>query len=517
MSAVSRVSLAARAFTLAATIAVASLLGVGVLRGAVLVIVTAAWAQVFSATGHITESWLAVLEGAATAVLAAATWPANDAVTPYLLVPCLIGGLAAGLTGVIRVIVTEAIVASIAWWLLVDHVDRGTVAHVLTWLFAGLGLGILGLVYRRTLTATEADSTYRDALNLIKQLHALSGRLTSGLDAVGLAEQVMATVAGRLSVAHSVVMIRSDAGQLIPLRFSGGADVESLLDSSDCIDAAWASGRSVVRGHRLAVPLCPDSETIAVVLADCVPPPDSRSIEALREELAPKAVQLYAALLFGDVRDAATSDERQRLAREVHDGVAQDVASLGYIIDNLLESGVDADQLIQLGLLREEVTRVVAELRHSVFDLRNEVGAGQGLGQSISSFARHIGSHSDMTVHVTLDEASVRLRPEVEAELLRVAQEAINNARKHSGARNLWVTCEVRPPRAAIEVLDDGNGLGQGREDSHGLRIMRERAERVGAELSIEPASPTGSGTRVSLRLHAGTNSVSDDEGMVRA
>lgn len=508
MNPVDRVALAARAFTLAALISVAALLGGSVFRGALMVLMVAVWAQVFASTGRVPQNWVALLEGAAVGILAAFTWPGNDAVTPYLLVPSLIGGLAAGTSGMLQVLGVEAVVTSASWWLVVNHVDRGTFANVLTWLLAGLGLGILGGVFRKTLARSGADSSYRDALDLIKQLHALSGKLTSGLDAVSVAEQVIEATSRRISALQAVVMVRSEAGTLTPLRFSDGAGIESLLHDLLWIDRVWASGRASLRGQRVAIPLRTDSETVAVLVADCVVPPEARQLASLGKELVAKAVQLHAAMLFGDVRDAATSEERQRLAREVHDGVAQDVASLGYIIDNLAETAHDSDQLDQLQLLRSEVTRVVAELRHSVFDLRNDVGAGQGLGQSISSFARHIGSHSDLTVHVTLDEAPTRLRPEVESELLRIAQEAMNNARKHSGGTNLWVSCHVRPPHASIEVRDDGNGLRAGREGSHGLRIMRERAGRIGAALEVETISQDGTGTRVCVRLPARVRSL---------
>jgi signal transduction histidine kinase len=119
----------------------------------------------------------------------------------------------------------------------------------------------------------------------------------------------------------------------------------------------------------------------------------------------------------------------------------------------------------------------------------------------VASYARHVGSHSDLTVHVTLDESTVRLRPKVEAELLRIAQESINNARRHSDGQNLWVHCKVQPPYAEIDVVDDGQGLGVGREDSHGLKIMRERADRIGADLEITSPAVDGRGTRVSIRL----------------
>ncbi len=96
-----------------------------------------------------------------------------------------------------------------------------------------------------------------------------------------------------------------------------------------------------------------------------------------------------------------------------------------------------------------------------------------------------------MTVHTTLDVAPTRLRSEVETELFRIAQEAITNARKHSAAQNLWVDCRIRPPLGTITVRDDGNGLGKARDDSFGIKVMRERAERINATLEI--SSGTGS------------------------
>jgi len=96
-----------------------------------------------------------------------------------------------------------------------------------------------------------------------------------------------------------------------------------------------------------------------------------------------------------------------------------------------------------------------------------------------------------------------RLNGDIEAELLRIAQEAITNARKHSKAAELWVDCQIRPPHARISVRDNGIGLGRPRDDSYGLKIMRERSARVGAELTIGPAdiSANGSGTIVTVTV----------------
>jgi signal transduction histidine kinase len=149
------------------------------------------------------------------------------------------------------------------------------------------------------------------------------------------------------------------------------------------------------------------------------------------------------------------------------------------------------------------LTRLVTELRLSIFDLRANVGASGGLGSALSEHARNVGRQSGITVHLTLNEAPNRLTPAVETELLRIAQEAITNARKHSAARNIWIECQVEPPAAHIQIRDDGRGLGVGRHDSFGLKIMRERADRIGARLRFD-CSPEGAprgGTCVTITL----------------
>jgi signal transduction histidine kinase len=110
-----------------------------------------------------------------------------------------------------------------------------------------------------------------------------------------------------------------------------------------------------------------------------------------------------------------------------------------------------------------------------------------------------------MTVHVTLDEKGPRLPSDVEYEMLRIAQEAMSNARKHSGAANLWLRCTVRAPHAEIEVGDDGTKAHTPRADSQGLKIMRERSRTIGAELIVEEPVPERPGTRVLIRVGSPT------------
>ena len=173
---------------------------------------------------------------------------------------------------------------------------------------------------------------------------------------------------------------------------------------------------------------------------------------------------------------------------------------VGYGIDNALATLPDSavETAEELRVLRAEVTRVITELRLSLFELRSEVDRQGGLTAAIAEYARTVGSSAGLRVHLSLDDSSARLPAATEAELLRIAQEAITNARKHAGAHNLWVTCEVDPPFARIEVSDDGSGMSTHRSDGrYGLAIMAERAERIRGQLEIKPRSSGGTSVAV--------------------
>jgi signal transduction histidine kinase len=500
---VAKIALAARVFTIAALTSMAALSGGDYLDGAWLVVLSAAGALALS---HATSSpqWgVALVEGCVVAFLAVLTHPFEATVTPYLVVPALIAGLDAGRRGMWRVVLTEFGVLLLVWLLWDGTWDRSMAVNGFTWLATAIGVGTMGVALRRAVSTSDVDPSYRSAVHLIRRLDALSGRLSGGLDAVGIAEDALSDLDAAVPTRHSAVLVRSRAGEVLPLRLSPGALVAGMLEDATFAEGCWRAA-SVVAGRRVGVPLTAGDEVVAVLIAETVRPVDERTAEDLRLRLAPHAVPLQAALLFGHVRDTATSQERQRIAREVHDGVAQDVASLGYLVDNLAGVATDDLQRDLANGLRAEITRIVGDLRHSIFDLRQEVPAVTALGEALSAYANRVAATSPMAVHVTVDEDDTRLPAYVELELLRIGQEAMANARKHSDAANLWVRCTVRPPFAEIEVADDGTRPHSPAGDSHGLQIMRERASSIDADLVVEAPSPGRPGTRVRVATGAG-------------
>ncbi len=357
--------------------------------------------------------------------------------------------------------------------------------------------------------APDPDRGYIEAYRLLAQLHAVSRQLSDGLDAQSQAQVLLQNLRAPARYRRAAVFVRGSAGDmLVPLAHAGADRVPWGPDDGHPV---WAAAMATLRpaaatgslsdrtiGYSAAFPFVLGDKAIGVVGVERDEAPFST--EALRDAqrlVEDASLRLDTALLFSEVRTIATADERRRLAREIHDGIAQEIASLGYAVDDLRRSAETPAQQRGLDELRSELSRVVSELRLSIFDLRSDLLEGGGLGSALSEYTRRVGTVSGLTVHLLIDETPTRLRVEAESELMRIAQEAITNARKHARARRLWVTCVVDPPSALLRVEDDGRGLAPGRRDSYGLEIMRERVERLGGSLAIEER--LGGGTRIEV------------------
>lgn len=519
MTASLRLGLAARSFVLAVVLGLALAFREGTaVQGALVLVVLAAGAVLVDRYAPVPVEWLLPVEGALAAVIVAGRLPDGGSLLPYLVVPAMLAGIG-GVTPRRTAATVVVVVGTEAAGLLAILMPEGAAAPVgenlelaTPWLLAGVGAGLTaGWVDRLRASSTRSDdASYESARRLLSQLRIVARRLSSGLDPVSMAGQMLSSTHESLDDVRSGVFVRTEGAVLAPLSYRG-ADAQHVLNADGPgVNECWAQLEPVVEPvtragtahHRVVLPLRTGSRMLGVVLAETAEPPRPEVVTALMTELDEQAVRLDTALVFDEVRSLATMEERQRLAREIHDGVAQEVASLGYLVDDLSAGEESADQRARLAELRREISRVVSELRLSIFDLRSEISPAAGLGAALSDYVRTVGSRSGLTVHLRLDEGPTRLRNEVETELLRIAQEAVTNARKHAGAENLWVDCQVHPPYARITVTDDGVGLGDGRPDSYGLKIMRERADRIGATLDIATRDDQGvSGTKVAVTV----------------
>jgi signal transduction histidine kinase len=469
------------------------------------------------ATARKPVVWAPYVEAATAASLVAYLAPGDPIGLPYLLAPALEAGLLWGLAPVLTTVGIAAFALAVAPMVTPKPLDRRAYASLVAqWLVLALGTGAVAAWVRRVRLSAAAPpdtsaASYAAAYRLLSQLRVVSRQLSGGLDAYSLGQATLETLRPALPYTRGAVYARSEGGRLVPLAFSGVSRVDwtPSLDDDSVWAFAWSSGVPQRQhgtfsddpgGFAAVLPLRVGVRVVGLVgveRLDVAFHPEE--LAAAAEVIDEAALRIETALLFSEVRQIATAEERRRLAREIHDGIAQELASLGYVMDDMSYRSADDEQRESMQFLRGELTRIISELRLSIFDLRSEVLASNSLGAALSDHVRTVGATSDLTVHIELDESPQRLRTEAEAELLRIAQEAITNVRKHAGAQNLWVTVRTAPPSAFLRIEDDGLGLGPGRADSYGMDIMRERADRLGAGLTVSPRD--GGGTVVEVAL----------------
>ncbi|MGP3929296.1 sensor histidine kinase [Nonomuraea sp. KM88] len=215
--------------------------------------------------------------------------------------------------------------------------------------------------------------------------------------------------------------------------------------------------------------------------------------------------------LLAQARDAGVQDERQRMAREIHDTLAQGFTGIISQLRAAEHAGDDPPGwrrhvAAATGLARESLS----EARRSVHALRPEPLRSARLGEALAGVAERWSALHEIRVQVTTTGTARPIRPEAEAALLRIAQEALANVAKHARATRVGVTLSYLEHEAALDVRDDGGGFDPARLDTvgespradrggFGLIAMRQRIESVAGTLQIE--SEPGAGTGISARV----------------
>lgn len=229
-----------------------------------------------------------------------------------------------------------------------------------------------------------------------------------------------------------------------------------------------------------------------------------RDVELLEGFAEPAALALDNARWFGRLRTVGAEEERNRIARDLHDRIGQSLAYLAFELDRIVkyhDKGEPVgDPLVQL---REDVRSVIGEVRDTLYDLRTDVSETQGFLQTLELFAARVRERATVDIRVRAEERG-RLPIPQERELFRIAQEALVNVERHSEAEHVTVVWRCDGRSAELFIIDDGVGFGVGRSgrlDSYGLTGMRERAAAIGGRLDIE--SSPGHGTRIRCRVNA--------------
>jgi len=204
------------------------------------------------------------------------------------------------------------------------------------------------------------------------------------------------------------------------------------------------------------------------------------------------------------LRNLGAEEERERIARELHDRVGQSLAAVAFNVDRIIASlppGAPPGLPSELNRIAVEVRGVNAEIREKLAELRGGPSADLDLVRLLEGFLLRVEMRSKLNVSFD-HQIERRLSDVVEREIWRIACEAIRNVERHSGAENLSVSLRNDGTATVLEVRDDGSGVSKGqllRPDAFGFVGMRERADLIEATLVLD--SVPNRGTTVRLRV----------------
>ncbi len=194
---------------------------------------------------------------------------------------------------------------------------------------------------------------------------------------------------------------------------------------------------------------------------------------------------------------AAQERERLRIARELHDEIGQALTAVALRAE--LASSRHRTNGAELAQLAEIVQQTLEEIRRISRELRPEALDELGLVNALIALCSRVSEQGHLRVRRRLDASLPTMPGDVELAIFRIAQEAITNAVRHSGASELTLSLTRSDGELVLKVSDDGKGLPEPVSEGGGLTGMRERALLIGGDLRIE--STTGAGVAVTLRV----------------
>ncbi|HTA66193.1 MAG TPA: sensor histidine kinase [Xanthomonadaceae bacterium] len=197
-------------------------------------------------------------------------------------------------------------------------------------------------------------------------------------------------------------------------------------------------------------------------------------------------------------------EERQRIAREIHDSLAQGLSGIMFQTEAALLTmppGVAAKRVTSA---RDLAKSSLDDARYSVLDLSLPVLDQKNLAESIPSMARQLAHGRVDDLEINFSGNAFATRPEANHHIVMIAQEAISNAIQHGHARTIAIKLAYLPDGLRLSVSDDGSGFtpnaaAQPGARGYGMRNMRHRAKRLGAALEV--SSEVGKGTQIALRV----------------
>ena len=358
------------------------------------------------------------------------------------------------------------------------------------------------------------------ANDLLTSLHQVAQRLPASLDIGEVLDSTAGRIRGLVAVDTIAILLDDGLPNQLSVAFSSGTSLGDQIDRSRLpvramervevgeatLDGNLLNGLSGRSRSAMYLPLAARNAPLGLIVVEHKEP-DKYSMSQLRllTDVAQNAdLEVDNARWFARLRTVGADEERNRIARDLHDRIGQALAYLGFELDRLNAKTVTDEELRKgVARLRVDVRSVVQEVRDTLYDLRTEVTDQERLQNVLAKFCSRVAERSGLTIVLDAD-VNLNVSVRQERELWRIAQEALTNVERHARASQIEISWSRNGDLAILDITDDGQGFTpgrSGRSDSYGLLGMRERASAIGAVLTIEEARGRGTHIRCSLAI----------------
>ncbi len=421
--------------------------------------------------------------------------------------------------------------------------------QIALWLFSTLLLAWLAFLLRdlSILLSGRLDESVKDHVEHIAMksrtlevLYDVAASINMATDLDDLLNRFLHTMKDVVSARAACVRLLDEQGQMQLVASIGLDDVlhapAQALTLEDCLvgtvlySADEAETLKALNHHGSVTTTAPVQDGIETVVVPLVyrgttlgvymlyvDRPEVTAREDIRNLLISIGRHLGMAIekaqLDDEARDMTIMQERATLAHELHDSLAQTLASLRFqvrVLDETLQQSSEYGAISGIEQVENSLDEAYSELRDLIAHFRAPMG-GHSLMPAVENLVKRFRAQCSIPIFLQHgDWYDDKLAPNVEMNILRIIQEALTNIRKHSQASNVRVMLRrERDDSSMVLIEDDGIGIGKPPDDTQpgehiGLLIMQERARRIGGELRIE--SESGEGTRIVLTFRPETS-----------
>jgi signal transduction histidine kinase len=372
-----------------------------------------------------------------------------------------------------------------------------------------------GTLDRLTMSLETRNAEVEARAASASALHSVSQAIASLADLEAILQATVDSARGILG---------TDLGVLVLIGPDGEPALRSTSGPESAFDRAGGRGGDEVgrflrmaRPSVLAAPLRRGGSTIGTlaVAGHLVPSHGVSDVETLSSLANQAAIAIENDRLATELRELAVRHERERIASEIHDGLAQ---VLGYVntksqaVEDLLGVGRLADARIQMAQLSSAARSIYVDVREAIHGLTEPVGVHVELVAEVRDYARRFAEAAKLAISVRVEPGfeSVALAQTVRDETFGIVREALTNVRKHAAARRVSLALGVHDGSLVVRIADDGRGFdpdgveGSPRDWPHyGLTTMRRRAAAIDGRISWTSAPDSGTVVELVVPLDA--------------